>query len=187
MLDNGSPSQGHVCPWWLTPSFDNPLRRLFQNPERILTGLVSPGQAAADLGCGMGYFSIPLAQLVGPAGRVFAVDLQAEMLAGVERRARRAGLGEHLILHRAAPDRIGLEAPVDFVLAFWMLHEVPDQERFLAEVRGFLKPGGLFLLVEPLLHVSGKDFENSLLRARRAGFDQVDPHPVALSRAVLMR
>ncbi len=57
---------GNVCPWWLCPTFDNPLRRLIHNPDRILAGLVRPGEIALDLGCGMGYFSIPLARLVGP-------------------------------------------------------------------------------------------------------------------------
>jgi len=73
-----------VCPWWLLPTFDNPLRRLIQNPQRILEGLVQVGQRAADLGCGMGYFSLPMARLAGETGRVYAVDLQPEMLAGLE-------------------------------------------------------------------------------------------------------
>jgi ubiquinone/menaquinone biosynthesis C-methylase UbiE len=62
-----------VCPaersGWLTSSF----RRLLQNPERILRGLVQEGQAAVDLGCGPGFFTLPLAQMVGPSGRVMAV------------------------------------------------------------------------------------------------------------------
>ena len=185
MLEKETPAQGHVCPWWLIPTFDNPLRRLVQNPDRLLSGLVSPGQAAADLGCGMGYFSVPLARLVGPAGRVFAVDLQSEMLSGVRKRAQRAGLEARIQLHQATPHSLGLATPVDFVLAFWMLHEVPDQERFLAEVRSFLKPGGRFLFVEPRGHVPGADFDRSVSRAHTAGFQHAEPYSVALSRAVL--
>ena len=60
----------HVCPNWLIGAFDNPLRRLIQNPDRIVSGRVGPGQTAADIGCGIGYFTIPLARLVGSQGKV---------------------------------------------------------------------------------------------------------------------
>ena len=80
---------GNVCPWWLCPTFDNPLRRLIHNPDRILAGLVQPGETALDIGCGIGYFAIPLARLVGPEGSVICVDLQEQMVAGVRRRERR--------------------------------------------------------------------------------------------------
>ena len=98
---------GNVCPWWLCPTFDNPLRRLIHNPDRILAGLVRPGETALDLGCGMGYFSIPLARLVGPEGKVICVDLQEQMLAGVRRRAERAGVADRIRLHRAGTDGLG--------------------------------------------------------------------------------
>jgi SAM-dependent methyltransferase len=81
-----------VCPWWLCYSFDNPLRRLVHDPERILNPHVNPGMTAVDIGCGMGCFTLGLAKLVGPGGKVIAVDLQEEMLAALGRRARKAGL-----------------------------------------------------------------------------------------------
>ena len=79
--------QSGVCPWWLIRTLDNPLRRLFQNPEEILKDFVRTGDACLDVGCGIGYFTIPMAKLAGPSGNVTAVDLQPQMLAGVERRA----------------------------------------------------------------------------------------------------
>jgi SAM-dependent methyltransferase len=177
----------NVCPWWLCPTFDNPLRRLIHNPERILAGWVQPGETALDLGCGMGYFSIPLARLVGPEGKVICVDLQEQMLAGVRRRAERAGVENRIRLHRAGNDGIGLAETADFALAFWMLHEVPDQAAFLAEVRACLKPGGRLLVAEPRLHVGGAEFERSVEVARSAGLE-IFAHPaVALSRAVLFQ
>jgi SAM-dependent methyltransferase len=177
---------GEVCPWWFCPAFDNPLRRLVHNPERILAGLVEPGQTALDLGCGMGYCSIPLARLVGPEGRVICVDLQDKMLAGVRRRAERAGVADRIRLHLAGPDGIGLAEAADFALAFWMLHEVPDQGRFLGEVRACLKPGGRLLIVEPRIHVSDAAFERSVEAAGGAGFAVVDRPDVAISRAVVV-
>ena len=176
---------GNVCPWWLCPTFDNPLRWLIQNPDRILAGLVQPGETALDLGCGMGYFSIPLARLVGPQGVVICVDLQEQMLAGVRRRAERAGVADRIRLRRAGTDGLGSTETADFALAFWMLHEVPAQAAFLTEVRACLKPSGRLLIVEPRIHVGSVAFERSVTIARDAGLLPVARPAVALSRAVL--
>jgi ubiquinone/menaquinone biosynthesis C-methylase UbiE len=176
---------GNVCPWWLCPTFDNPLRRLIHNPDRILARLVQPGQTALDLGCGMGYFSIPLARLVGPEGKVICVDRQEQMLAGVRRRAERAGLADRIRLHRAGTDGLGLTETADFALAFWMLHEVPDQAAFLAEVRACLRPGGRLLVAEPRIHVGSAAFARSVEAARGTGLAPIARPAVALSRAAL--
>ncbi len=88
------------------------------NPKKIFAGLVQPGETALDLGCGPGYFTLPLARLVGENGRVAAVDLQAEMLAIVRRRAERQGLLSRLVLCQAEAGKIDLDLPVDFALAF---------------------------------------------------------------------
>jgi len=79
-------TNNHVCPWWLCYSFDNPLRRLFHDPERLLGPYVKLGMTVADIGCGMGYFTLGLARLTGPEGKVIAVDLQERMLAALESR-----------------------------------------------------------------------------------------------------
>jgi 2-polyprenyl-3-methyl-5-hydroxy-6-metoxy-1,4-benzoquinol methylase len=68
--------EDHVCPWWFAYTFDNPLRRLIHPPVRIFEGLVQEGQTAVDIGCGMGYFTLGLARMVGQNGQVIAVDLQ---------------------------------------------------------------------------------------------------------------
>jgi len=176
-----------VCPWWLIGTFDNPLRRLIQDPERILSGLVAPGQVVADVGCGIGYFTIPLARMVGPQGRVLAIDLQERMLAGVRRRAARSGLSERIQLCRATPAGLGVGGPVDFVLTFWMVHEVPDQERFLGEIHTLLKPGDHWLLAEPPFHVTAATFEKTIGLARAAGFTPLSRPRIALSRTTLFQ
>lgn len=174
-----------TCPWWLAPTFDNPLRRYVHDPAQILGDLVQPGQAAIDIGCGMGYFAIGLARLVGPDGRVVAADLQPEMLEGVARRAGRAGLLERLSLVQSTPERIGASGEFDFALTFWMVHEVRDQPAFLRQVAGLLKAGGKYLLVEPKLHVSAAAFEKTVALARAAGLRPLAPRGVRFSRAVL--
>jgi 2-polyprenyl-3-methyl-5-hydroxy-6-metoxy-1,4-benzoquinol methylase len=177
----------HVCPWWFAPSFDNPLRRWAHDPQQILGDLVRVGQAAADIGCGMGYFSLALARLVGPGGRVYAVDLQPRMLQAARERAAKAGLEERIRLILCQPQTFSLPEPVDFVLAFWMVHETPNAVNFFTQAAAVLKPGGSLLLVEPRLHVSASAFSRTCAAAQAAG-----PHPLAsrkvrFSRAVLMR
>ena len=177
----------HVCSWRIGFFLDNALRRMVHDPEKILGGLVGPGQTAVDVGCGPGFFSIPLAQRVGVTGAVIAADLQPEMLEKVRQRANRAGLNGQLCLHRCQPERMGIEMQADFALAFYMVHEVPDAASFLAEIHSLLKPGGRFLLVEPKFHVSARAFKAIESKALDAGLipDQVVQIP--LSRARLYR
>jgi ubiquinone/menaquinone biosynthesis C-methylase UbiE len=175
----------HVCPWWLAYTFDNPVRLLLHNPQKLLSGLVKEGDTALDIGCGMGHFSIGMAKLVGPNGRVISVDLQPEMLARVRLRAERQGLYDRLQLHRCQPDSLGVDESVDFALAFWMVHEIPNRAALLAEVRGLLKPEARFLVVEPKLHVSASDFQKTVDLARSVGFKLCAEPQVSFSRAVL--
>ena len=98
-----------------------------------------------DAGPGMGYFTIAIAKLVGPSGKVIAADLQRHMLDAIYRRAVRAEVQDRIILHQTKPDEIGLTETVDFCLAFWMVHEVIDRKRFLSQIASILKSGGTML------------------------------------------
>jgi ubiquinone/menaquinone biosynthesis C-methylase UbiE len=175
-----------VCPWWMCYSFDNPLRRLFHDPKRLLGPYVNPGMTVVDIGCGMGYFTVGLAKLVGPEGKVIAVDLQQQMLDALERRARRAGMADRIVLHRCRKESLEVLEPADFVLAFWMAHEVPDKIRFFREIFTLLKTKGRLLLVEPKFHVTRKGLELTLEVCRETGFRILEEPSVALSRAFLL-
>lgn len=175
-----------VCPWWLAYTFDNPLRRLLHPPRQVLGTWVRPGMTVLDIGCGIGHFSLGMARLVGPAGRVIAADLQERALAIVLRRARRAGLSERITTHRCAHDSCGVPGPVDFALAFWMLHETPSAEAFCREIAGLLAPGGRFLVVEPAWHVGERLFDEEVAAAARAGLRIIEQPRIRLSRAVLL-
>jgi ubiquinone/menaquinone biosynthesis C-methylase UbiE len=176
----------HVCPWWLCFTFDNPLRRLIHDPEAILSPYVRPGDRVIDVGAGMGYFSLPLARLAGGAGQVTAIDLQPQMLSALVKRAGRSGIAKRITTHLATPDSLGRLAPADFILAFWMVHEVPDQPAFFTEILQMLKPTGRFLLVEPKLHVSGKNFQQTLETAREAGFSLQESPKIRWSHSALL-
>ncbi len=175
-----------VCPWWLAYTFDNPLRRLVHDPEKLLALHVARGMTVLDVGCGMGFFSIALARLVGEGGSVIAVDVQQKMLDVTAERARRAGLGGRIRLQRCEPDDLGVESRADFVLAFWMVHEVPDAESLFRQARSCLGPGGKMLVAEPKIHVPRKRFEAIVLSAGRAGLRPCGAPRVGLSRAVLL-
>ncbi|TFH43073.1 MAG: methyltransferase type 11, partial [Chrysiogenales bacterium] len=82
----------HVCPWWLGFFLASPLRKLFQNPEKILGPHVREGMTLVDVGSGMGFFSLPMARMAGPGGRVICFDVQEKMLRHLARRAAGAGL-----------------------------------------------------------------------------------------------
>ncbi len=175
----------HVCPWWFIHMFDNPVRRLFQNPDTILKGFVQPGYHCLDIGCGYGYFSIPMAKLVGFTGSVTAADLQPEMLSGVRQRAEKAGVSEHIKLLRVDSSGLAFNREFDFILTFWMMHEVPNQELLLNQLSASLKPGGHFLLVEPKGHVSSTAFATTVRIAEQTGFSKTAEPPIAFSRSVL--
>ena len=72
-----------------------------------------------DVGCAMGYFTLPLAGLVGPTGRVIAVDLQARMLRALDRRARRAGLSEPIETRRCGADSLELATLPAALTSHW--------------------------------------------------------------------
>jgi SAM-dependent methyltransferase len=122
----------------------------------------------------MGFFTLELARLVGPGGRVVAVDLQPPMLAGLRRRAGKAGLEDRIDLRLAPAASLGvadLRGTVDFILAFAMVHELPDPAAFFFEAAAALRAGGRMLLAEPRGHVTERAFAATLETASQAGLD----------------
>jgi ubiquinone/menaquinone biosynthesis C-methylase UbiE len=176
-----------TCPWWMGYALANPFRRIIQKPEKILAPYICEGMTALDLGSGMGFFSLALAKLVGAQGKVICIDLQQEMLDGLYKRAESAGLSERIRLQRAVQDDILVVDPVDFALAFWMAHEVIDVRKFLGQVFSVLKPAGSMLLVEPRIHVAGREYQRIIDHARDAGFTVEEATPVRVSRSAILR
>lgn len=178
----------HVCPPWLSFTLTNVFRRLAQDPNRILGPFVRPGDIVLDVGCGPGFFAVPLARMVGESGRVVAVDIHPGMLDRTMRRAVRAGAGDRVRLHLASRTSLGLDPGerADLALAFWMAHEVPDPERLFVEIGAALKSSGRLLLVEPKLHVPGPSFAALIGLAEGAGFVRLGEPRIRLSRAAVL-
>lgn len=179
--------KSRVCPVERAGSLDNRIRRWLQDPRKILTPYIKEGMTVLDLGCGPGFFSIDMARMVGKSGRVIASDLQEGMLQKLRDKIRGTELEERIKLHKCEEDRIGVSEKVDFVLAFYMVHEVPDQESFFKEIGSILRPNGQIFMVEPPFHVSKTEFEKTVKRAGDAGFTPVARPKVFLSKAVVMK
>jgi len=174
-----------TCPWWLLFTFDNPLRKLVHNPQKILSPFVMPGDTVLDVGCGMGYFTLELARLVGENGKVIAADMQTQMLSGLVRRLGNTGLDTRVQTQLSTVMKIGINEPIDLALAFWMVHEVSDRESFLTEIYEALKPQGKFLIVEPKIHVNKQNFFKTVLICQKIGFAAVQETSIFMSRAMV--
>ncbi len=164
--------KGDVCSHTYAFFLDNFFRRIFQNPKKIVGEYISEGATVIDLGCGPGYFTMDMARLVGPSGKVIAVDLQKEMLEKTREKAKRLSLEDRITFHNCPQDQIGLNKDIkaDFILAYYMVHETPDHLKFLMEIKTLLKEKGKFLLVEPPFHVTKKQFHTIARDAETAGF-----------------
>jgi ubiquinone/menaquinone biosynthesis C-methylase UbiE len=175
-----------VCSYKRAWALDTWVRNYIHNPYKIFGDYIKEGQAALDLGCGPGFFSLPMAEMVGETGKVISVDIQEEMLQMLRDKSESAGLKSRIIPHKSQPDKIGISEMVDFALAFYMVHEVPDKKSFLSEVVSHLKPDGKLLIVEPKFHVSKPDFDSTLKVAQSAGLKQISEPKVLFSRAALL-
>ena len=161
--------RNRVCPVLLAGPLDNKIRRLVHDPEKILAPFVKEGMTVMDVGCGPGYFTIELAKIVGSKGKVFAVDLQEGMLNKIRDKIKGAYLEQIIHPIKCGKEKIVMPEKVDFILAFYMVHEVPDKKNFFNELKSFLTEGGMILIVEPPVHVSKKDFAATLNFAQNVG------------------
>jgi ubiquinone/menaquinone biosynthesis C-methylase UbiE len=171
---NDAKPNNRVCPHTIAFMLDNPLRRLIQNPARIVGPYIKPGDTVIDLGCGPGFLTIDMAKMVGPTGKVIAVDLQSQMLDHVRRKALKKNVSARMVYHQCGPHRLELSTKADFCLAFYMVHETPEPDAFFKEIRTLLNPSGLFLIVEPRFHVKKGEFEDMVDLAEQNGFQVVD-------------
>ena len=177
-----------VCPVEIAGSLDNRIRRWVQDPKKILGPYIEEGMTVMDLGCGPGFFSMDMAEMVGNSGRVIASDLQEGMLHKLRTKIQGTELEERITLHKCEEDRIGISETLDFVLAFYMIHEVPNPKAFFEEIYALLKQKGHLLIVEPrLFHVSKKAFEETIRKAMEVGFAPVGEPKVFFSRSVVLR
>jgi ubiquinone/menaquinone biosynthesis C-methylase UbiE len=163
-----------VCPHQIAFFLDNWVRRLIQPPAKIVGPYIQKGNTVIDMGCGPGYFTIDMAKMVGSEGRVIAVDIQVKMLERVRKKAQKYAVAERIDFYKADDTHIRLNQKADFILAFYMIHEVPDMTHMLKELKSLLNIGGKILAVEPRMHVNKAGFNRMLDRAEEIGLKAVD-------------
>jgi len=132
------------APWLVRES-----RQREEDCRLLLEALeIEPGQRICDLGCGNGFYTVELARLVGPAGTVYAVDIQPEMLRMLAGRAKSERLGNiRPILGTVIDPRIP-PGSCDLVLCVDVYHEFSHPEQMLERIRAGLAPGGRLVLAE---------------------------------------
>jgi ubiquinone/menaquinone biosynthesis C-methylase UbiE len=176
-----------LCPVERAGTLDNRIRRWIQNPQKLLNPYIQEGMTVLDIGCGPGFFSIDMAQMVGKSGRVIAADLQEGMLRKLRDKIQGTELGKRITLHKSEESRIGVSEKVDFVLAFYVVHELPNQNEFFEELKSILKPKGQALIVEPPFRVSKAAFEETIRKATDAGFTSAEGPKVFLSKTAILK
>jgi ubiquinone/menaquinone biosynthesis C-methylase UbiE len=175
-----------VCSVESAGALDLRFRKLLHDPQKILKPYIKEGFTVLDVGCGPGFFSIEMAKMVGISGKVVAADLQQGMLEIVKKKVENTSLQNLIELHKCESNKIGLTKEFDFILVFYMLHEVPNQTEFLKELHSLLKPNGRILIVEPKFHVTKKDFKNSIEIMKKIGFNVVEELNIFFSRSVVI-
>lgn len=125
---------------------------MFSNPESNVTQLgLLPGSHVADLGAGSGFYTIPLAKAVGPKGRVYAVDIQKDLLAKIKSIANTSRIYNIDIicgdLEKMGGTRLR-EGMIDCALAANILFQLPDKKTFIREVKRVLKSNGRAVVID---------------------------------------
>jgi ubiquinone/menaquinone biosynthesis C-methylase UbiE len=179
--------QIHVFPAGKAHQLNSRIRRLLQNPYKILTPYVSRGMMVLDYGCGNGYFSIPLSRMVNYSGKVYSVDIQREMLDKLTIKLKELNI-KNITLIQKETEKLNLPVLFDFALAAYVVHEIPDQEQFFREIAVLLKPEGKLLIIEPDFIVSKRKFNQTLEFAKQVGFIECEKLNLFLSKArILMK
>lgn len=176
-----------VCPVKRAGSLDNRIRRWLQSPLKILRPYIKEGMVVLDVGCGPGFFSVDIAGMVGVSGRVIACDLQDGMLQILKEKIDGTEIKERITVHKCESGRLGVSECVDFVLAFYVVHEIPNQDNFFNEIQSILRPNDQILIVEPPFHTSKKEFDETIRKVLNIGFVAVDRPRIFLNKAVVLK
>ena len=178
--------QPHVYGAENAAHLDHWFRRKLQDPAHLLTRYITPGMITLDLGCGTGFFSIAMAKLAGDAGKVFALDLQIEMLEKLQQKLN-AQFSTRIELIHGSVVAFTPEKEIDFALAAYVFHELTDQAEAFNHLRKIIGQGKHLLILEPNIIVSKRAFQETIRLATDHGFVAKETVYGLLSKKVLLK
>ncbi len=159
-----------ICPVGKSEMLLSKFRKLIHNPQRMFSPFVKQGCKVLEIGCGPGFFTLPLAKMVGNSGKVFALDLQEGMLEILQKRAKLAEVDRQIESVLSSASEFKLAEKVDFVLLFYVIHEVPNPLSVFRKIYEHCHQGTRVYYTEPPFHVDKGKFAEFLEIAQQAGF-----------------
>jgi len=175
-----------VCPMQVAGLLDSKFRKLFHNPNKILKPYIKKNITALDIGCGPGVFSMEIAKLMEGTGKVISVDMQEGMLEIVKRKIAGKFYENNIVLHKCAQNCIGVKENIDFLLLFYVVHEVPGKENLFNEILPLINKDGLIMIVEPGL-ISTKEFNWIVNFVKDKGFEEYKKQKIMFSKGIVLK
>ncbi|MGL4369710.1 MAG: class I SAM-dependent methyltransferase [Spirochaetota bacterium] len=182
--------QHGIYPSWAAWFLVSPLRKIMLDPDMILGNAVREGMTVVEPGCGSGFFSIPIARLVGESGRVVCCDVQQGMLDIVGKRAEKHGLEKRIRTRLSTAGWLKIEeytGKADSAVVLGVFHEVENKESFISDIARSLKKGGLLLMGEPKGPVNQDEYNESIALIQSLGFELEDSADFARFRTSHLR
>ncbi|HPW66688.1 MAG TPA: class I SAM-dependent methyltransferase [Salinivirgaceae bacterium] len=180
-------SNTHLHPIESASALDSRFRLIFQNPRKILKKYVRSGMTVLDLGCGTGYFTLEIAELLDKNGKVIAADVQKGMLDILQQKLQNSELRKQVEIHNNNENKLNLSEKVDFILAFYSFHEMKFIDNIINDLTRIVKPETKILISEQKLHVSKSTFNNIIEKMENNGFEISEQPMIFFSRTVIMR
>ena len=175
-----------VCPVRIAGLLDSRFRKFFHNPEKLMKPFIKKNMTVYDIGCGPGVFTIEIAKLLEGSGKVIAVDMQDQMLEIIRTKIAGQSYEKNIVLHKCSQNSLNLKEKADFVLMFYMVHEVPNKENLFNEVLPLINKNGLIMIAEPGL-VSSGEFNGMVNLIKEKGFEEFSRLKVKLSKGIVLK
>jgi precorrin-6B methylase 2 len=166
---------GHQAAGWL----ERPEREKEERSSLLLKSLkLKPGQVVADIGAGSGYFTFPIAREVAPSGKVYAVDIQPEMLDLIRKRMRERKVENVVPIHGTETDPKLPKEAIDLILLVDVYHEFSRPYEMTCAMVRALKPGGRLVFVEYRLEDPNVPIKLVHKMSQRQVVKEMEPHPL---------